>query len=69
MSLRIPSNHDFWITGCINLQWVGDGFCDDITNTEICNYDGGDCCGYNVNTQNCKKCQCLDPNEGTKFWN
>ena len=30
--------------------WVGDGFCDDMTNSFQCNYDGGDCCGSNVDT-------------------
>ena len=25
-------------------DWVGDGYCDDETNSENCNYDGGDCC-------------------------
>ena len=30
------------------MGWVGDGFCDDVTNTESCTYDGGDCCGANV---------------------
>ena len=25
-----------------------------------CNYDGGDCCGDNVNRQYCSECQCLE---------
>ena len=29
---------------CIHKDWIGDGFCDDLTNTPGCNYDGGDCC-------------------------
>ena len=29
-----------------------------------CTYDGGDCCGPNVNTQYCSDCSCLDPNGG-----
>ena len=37
----------------------GDGFCNDITNNQDCNYDGGDCCGPDVNTQYCTECQCL----------
>ena len=37
---------------------VGDGFCNDETNTENCNYDGGDCCGYNVNADFCSDCKC-----------
>ena len=46
--------------GCTNSAWVGDGYCDDVTNNMDCNYDGGDCCGDNVNTAYCSVCQCLD---------
>ena len=35
-----------------------DGFCHDETNNENCNYDGGDCCGYNINTDFCSDCKC-----------
>ena len=42
------------------MGWVGDGYCDDVANTESCTYDGGDCCGANVNTQYCTECQCMD---------
>ena len=45
--------------GC-NLDWITDGYCDDINNHLACNYDGGDCCGTNVNTQYCSDCQCLE---------
>ena len=37
---------------------VHDAYCDDNTNTAECNYDGGDCCGSNVNTQFCSDCLC-----------
>ena len=47
--------------GC-NAAWITDGYCDDINNNNDCNYDGGDCCGCNVNTEWCTECQCLDPN-------
>ena len=47
--------------GC-NAAWTGDMYCDDINNNMDCNYDGGDCCGCNVNTQYCSVCGCLDPN-------
>ena len=30
-----------------------------------CNYDGGDCCGDNVDTQYCSVCECLDGGSGT----
>ena len=43
--------------GC-NPDWITDGYCDDINNKLNCNYDGGDCCGSNVNTQYCTECQC-----------
>ena len=33
--------------------WIGDGYCDDAANTLDCNFDGGDCCGPNVNTVYC----------------
>ena len=37
---------------------TGNGYCDDVTNNEGCSYDGGDCCGSNVNTQYCTDCIC-----------
>ena len=43
---------------------TGDGICDDLTNHEACEYDGGDCCGSNVASRYCIECQCLDPNYG-----
>ena len=44
----------------LGLDWVGDGYCDDVTNIIECNYDGGDCCLDPVNTQYCSECQCID---------
>ena len=41
------------------MEWIKDGFCDDINNNEACNYDGGDCCGILANIQFCLKCQCI----------
>ena len=40
-------------------HWIGDGYCDDDRNNQICNYDGGDCCGPNVNTLFCFECHCF----------
>ena len=37
---------------------IGDGVCEDDTNNEGCSYDGGDCCGSNVNKQDCTNCIC-----------
>merc|ERR1719367_1357066 len=49
---------------CGSPQWFGDNYCDDENNNEECGWDGGDCCGDNVNTQYCSACECLDPNTG-----
>ena len=43
---------------------VGDGFCNDETNNPDCNYDGGDCCGSCVVTEQCSECQCLGEIDG-----
>ena len=45
---------------CPSPGWIGDGYCDDVTNNQYCNYDGGDCCGATINTQYCSECQCLN---------
>jgi hypothetical protein len=42
-------------------HWKGDNWCDDVNNNCGCDWDGGDCCGSNVNTNYCKVCACLDP--------
>ena len=52
--------HYLLIKGCENPGWHADGSCDDVNNNEACFFDGGDCCGYNVNTQYCSECQCLE---------
>merc|ERR1711981_517275 len=41
-------------------QWFGDNYCDDGNNTPECGFDGGDCCGDDVNTQYCQLCECLE---------
>ena len=44
---------------CVIYQsWIGDLYCDDITNTAECGYDGGDCCGDEVDTDYCEECIC-----------
>merc|ERR1712051_772889 len=40
----------FLVTGCANFELVGNGFCNDETNNPDCNYDGGDCCIMDANT-------------------
>ena len=40
-------------------SWVGDGFCDDINNNKACDYDDGDCCGWESMKKNfCVQCIC-----------
>ena len=46
-----------YLDGC-NTNWIGDGYCNDETNTFKCNYDGGDCC-VNINADYCSDCNCL----------
>ena len=48
-------------TGCVYPNFKDDGSCDDVNNNANCEYDGGDCCGDNVDTKYCTQCQCLDP--------
>ena len=50
------------------MAWISDDFCDDINNNADCQYDGGDCCGSNVDLTFCtgvSACECLDPSEIT----
>ena len=44
--------------GCQTPGTVNDGYCEDHVNNAECNYDGGDCCGPNVNMRNCADCIC-----------
>ena len=39
---------------------IRDRYCDDVNNNMACNFDDGDCCGDNVNTQYCSVCECID---------
>ena len=42
-----------------NLDWINDGFCDDINNNEACEFDDRDCCGVHVDKRYCLECKCL----------
>ena len=45
---------------CPLFDKIGDGICNDENNNVICSYDGGDCCGSNIDTSNCSHCdKCL----------
>ena len=48
----------FLVPGCDNVALVGNGFCNDEINNPDCNYDGGDCCAMNANTDSCSDCSC-----------
>jgi hypothetical protein len=50
----------FILIGCPSESWIGDGTCDDQTNIEVCQFDGGDCCLDNENIQlaYCTICLC-----------
>ena len=50
---------------CYESEWKGDNYCDDENNNCGCGWDGGDCCGSNVNTELCSVCECLDSCFGT----
>ena len=47
-------------SNCEAPQWFGDNFCDDFNNNSECGFDGGDCCGDDVNTMYCSECACLE---------
>ena len=49
--------------GCGKPHWKGDKICDDENNNAGCDFDGGDCCGDDVETHYCKKCECLEEKE------
>jgi len=51
---------------CAVHQWRGDGRCDDDNNVCGCDWDGGDCCGHDPNSDPhkygyCEQCECRDP--------
>ena len=58
-SSRLSISVTFYLPGCDNVALVGNGFCNDETNIDACNYDGRDCCGPCVLTQYCSNCDCL----------
>jgi hypothetical protein len=48
----------FLVLGCDAVALVGNGFCNDETNNADCNYDVGECCIVNANTEYCSECAC-----------
>ena len=53
-----PNNEISYCTGWSD--WKGDGYCDDENNNSECDWDGGDCCGLDVDTSFCTECACLE---------
>ena len=43
---------------CLYSLWKNDGFCDDLTNVQDCDYDGGDCCLVPSLGHYCDNCTC-----------
>ena len=39
---------------------VGNDICNDETNVEECDFDGGDCCGSCINVNHCSQCICYE---------
>ncbi len=58
--------YDVKETEAVNLRFgcqadtfmIRDGVCDEATNLEACNFDGGDCCLDNKDITLCKQCSC-----------
>ena len=53
---------------CTGCSIAGDGFCDDSTNDGRCDFDGGDCCLPQINTQYCIFCICYADNPEGEFF-
>ena len=41
------------------IPWLENGFCNNDTNIAECYCDGGDCCGYCINSEHCTECTCF----------
>ena len=46
---------------CKMIDFAGDGFCDNETNNELCEYDRGDCCDISNDRSQCQECFCYTP--------
>ena len=60
LNLSVTSLETTTKVQCINVLWVGDGYCDDVNNNNECEWDGGDCCGENIIDDYCYECDCLE---------
>ena len=43
---------------CPNPDWSEDLYCDDVTNNEMCDWDGGACCLPEIKDSYCELCIC-----------
>merc|ERR1712083_895887 len=64
--LEFPATTEAPGTNCVAPHWFGDNYCDDENNNAECGFDGGDCCGDNVNTTYCSAWECLELPETTE---
>ena len=55
---QVYKNELEFLVGRGKIEWVNDGLCDDMNNNDACNYDGGDCCGVNIDKHFCVDCKC-----------
>ena len=51
-------------TACWSWTNINNGYCNGITNTEICDFDGGDCCLPEVNLSDCESAECVCHEDG-----
>ena len=58
--MRYPVSTLIQFLDCDYGELVGNGHCNDEANNADCLYDGGDCCGGCVNTDQCSHCLCHD---------
>ena len=58
-SLKRLLDLNFYFPACqVNVIWlIGDGYCDDSSNSEQCDFDGGDCCLDQI-VAACYECMC-----------
>ncbi len=63
------SSHDIDGQACFHTKTflVNDGFCDDLTNSMACYYDGFDCCLDSINKMFCKDCLCQGMQQPTNI--
>ena len=63
MQVKVFNDNYILITDCMGfVQYIGDGYCDDENNNEMCEFDQGDCCLEEVKTDFCTDCICYEGN-------